>query len=439
MNFLPKLQCMKQFFYAIAVACAAHTAQAQTYISETEEQYERSQAARGEAIAAFRAGDAATALAGMLKALEDRPTNVAVLGNAIFLAAETGNADLAENLTRRYLKMSVVPGAAVQQKLEAVLAESTWADLKADMDRLMVPNGSADVWQEVPTDISLVEDIADDRSEGFYASSVVSGTITHTDAYGNTRPFLVDEGQNFGSFFGLAYERYARYPYLYASYGWVEQTKGLAKENARTGILKLHPSTGEVEGNWTLPDGVEGQQIADLVATGRHGVYATDGQSGKIYKLSKNGLKELELNVALRSAQGIEVAYNDTLLVADYGRGLWRINLATNEAKLLEVPDTISLIGMDGLFMHRGRLIAVQNGVSPHRIIEIETDMAYEQVIGIKVLAQNLPEFDEPTLGVSTLDGILFVASSQWPKFGPGGEVREGQTIDPTRIMLIRD
>lgn len=439
MNFLPKLQCMKQLFIAIAVACTAHTAQAQTHISETEEQYERSQAARGEAIAAFRAGDAPAALAGMLKALEDRPTNVAILGNAIFLAAETGDANLAESLTRRYLKMSVVPGAAVQAKLEAVLGETTWADLKADMDSLMAPIGSADVWREVSTDIALIEDIADDRSEGFYASSVVSGTITHTDGYGNTRPFLVDEGQNFGSFFGLAYEREARYPYLYASYGWVEQTKGLAKESARTGILKLHPTTGEIEGNWALPGGVDGQQIADLVATGRHGVYATDGQSGKIYRLGEEGLEELPLNVSMRSAQGIELAYDDTLLAADYGRGLWRINLETNEAKLLEVPDTVSLIGMDGLFMHRGHLIAVQNGVTPHRIIEIETDRDFERVTGIKVLAQNLPEFDEPTLGVSTLDGIMFVASSQWPKYGPGGDVREGQTIDPTRIMLIRD
>ncbi len=143
--------------------------------------------------------------------------------------------------------------------------------------------------------------------------------------------------------------------------------------------------------------------------------------------------------MTLRSAQGIELLYDNSLLVADYGRGLWRIDLESHEAKLLDVPDTVSLIGIDGLFTHRGSLIAVQNGVSPHRIIEIETDKNYEKVTGIKVLAQNLPEFDEPTLGISTLDGIMFVASSQWPKFAPGGNVREGQTYEPTRIMLIRD
>ena len=430
---------MKQTFFALFALVATNSAQAQTYITETEEQYARSQAARAEAIAAFRAGEPDAALEGMLRALSDRPTNVAILGNAIFLAAETSDAGLAESLARRYLKMGIVPGAAVQEKLEEALPESTWADLKAAMDRLMSPMGNAQVWREVPTDVQLVEDIADDGSEGFYASSVVSGTITHTDGYGNTRPFLLDEGQNFGSFFGLAYERFARYPYLYASYGWVDQTKGLSKENARTGILKLHPTTGEIEGNWTLQGGVEGQQIADLVATGRHGVFATDGQSGKIYKLGENGLEELKLNVSMRSAQGIEVEYDETLLVADYGRGLWRINLETNEARLLDVPDTISLIGMDGLFTHRGRLIAIQNGVTPHRVIEIETDKDFDRVTGVKVLAQNLPEFDEPTLGVSTRGGILFVASSQWPKFGPGGAVQEGQTFDPTRIMLIRD
>lgn len=430
---------MKPLLFAIAVTCAAHTAQAQTYITETEEQYARSQAARGEAIAAFRAGDAATALAGMLKALEDRPNNVALLGNAIFLAAETGDAEVAESLTRRYLKMNVVPGAAVQQKLEATLSEASWVELKSEMDKLMTPIGEAEVWREVSPETVLVEDIALDGSGGFYASSVVSGSIIHTDAYGNSRPFVADESQQFGSFFGLAYERLARNPYLFASYGWVDQTKGLAKATAHTGILKLHPTTGEIEGNWILPGGVEGQQIADLVASGRHGVFATDGQSGKIFRINENTLEKLPLNVTLRSAQGIELLYDDSLLVADYGRGLWRINLESHEAKLLDVPDTVSLIGIDGLFTHRGSLIAVQNGVSPHRIIEIETDKNYEKVNGIKVLAQNLPEFDEPTLGISTRDGIMFVASSQWPKFGPGGTINEGQTYEPTRIMLIRD
>ncbi len=268
---------MKQLLFTIALVCAAHTAQAQTYIKETEEQYARSQAARGEAITAFRAGDAATALAGMLKALEDRPNNVALLGNTIFLAAETGDAEMAGSLTRRYLKMNIVPGAAVQQKLEATLSETSWVELKSEMDKLMAPIGEAEVWREISPETVLVEDIALDGSGGFYASSVVSGSIIHTDANGNSRPFVADESQQFGSFFGLAYERLARNPYLFASYGWVDQTKGLTKETAHTGILKLHPTTGEIEGNWILPGGVEGQQIADLVASGRHGVFATDG------------------------------------------------------------------------------------------------------------------------------------------------------------------
>lgn len=430
---------MKQTFFALLALAATHTVQAQSYITETEEQYARSQEARAEAITAFRAGELDAALEGMLRALSDRPTNVAILGNAIFLAAETGDAGLAENLTRQYLKMSIVPGEGVQAKLEEALPEAIWSDLKAEIERLMTPVGAAEVWREVPTDIQLVEDIADDGSGGFYASSVVSGTITHVDAYGNVEPFLKDQTTKYGSFFGLAYERLARNPYLYATFGWVDQTVGLQKENAQTGVLKIHPTTGEVVRKWVLPGGVEGQQIADIVATGKHGVFATDGQSGKIYKIAGDALKQLPLTVSLRSAQGIELADDSSLLVADYGRGLWYIDPETNSARLLAVPDTISLIGMDGLFMHRGRLIAIQNGITPHRIIEIETDRAYETVTGIKVLAQNLPEFDEPTLGISTSNGIMFVASSQWPKFGAGGTVREGATIDPTRIMLIRD
>lgn len=428
---------MKQILCAVLSLGLAATATAQSFVTETEEQYARSQATRGEAIQAFRTGDLDEALAGMMQALKDRPTNTALLGNAIFLAAESGATDRTVALAQRYLKLNVAPPAAIRAKMQEKLPPETWTELEQEMDVLMAASGSADTMFQVPQAHRLVEGIAVDGAGGYFLSTVVSGTILKVDQAGEASVFAEGKSHEAHSFFGLAFD--AANNSLYATYGRVEQTPDIPAGGGKTGVLKIDGTTGSVTGNWSLDGGTEGQQIADIAIDNTGRVVASEAQSGVLYELVDGGLRRIDTSATFRSSQGLAFLTDGTLIMADYGRGLWTINIDSGSAKLLATPNTVSLIGIDGLLAHKGKLIAVQNGVSPHRIIEIATDLQAGRVTGIEVLAQNLEGFDEPTLGTSTPEGVMFVAASQWPKFGENGVVREGQTYNPTNIMLIRD
>ncbi len=435
-----KLWGMKQVLALLVFMCSACHAAAQvpsTYISETEEQYARSQTARENAVNAFRAGDIAVALEGMKKALSDRPTNIAVLGNAIFLAAEMGAVDEMKTLTHRYLALGVVPPAGIVAALKEKLPAAVWSELKTEIDRLNAPSGSAETLYTVPVRYRLVEGIASDGKGGFFLSTVVSGSIHHLKNTGEIQLVLDGKVHDAPSFFGIAFN--PDEDRLYATYGRVEQTPNVPAGAGKTGVLRINATTGSITGNWPLPGGTDGQQIADIAINASGAVVVSEGQGSGLYLVEASGLRRLETGVTFRSPQGLAFLPDGTLLMADYGRGLWKIDLEAEAATLLGVPQSVSLIGIDGLFAHKGHLAAIQNGVSPHRIIEISVDNARENVTGITVLAQNLDGFDEPTLGTSTAAGIAFVASSQWPKFGDGGALRDGQTYQPTNIMMIRD
>lgn len=420
---------------ALCVSLSAPAA-AQTFVSETEEQYERSQAARQNAVSAFGSGNHALALKGMQLALRDRPTNPALLANALYLAAEVGDAALVQTYADKFAALGLAPGAQVLDRVRAALAPDEWAALEARFSANAAASGRAETLFSIDAAHRLVEGIAALADGSYVVSTVVSGRLLRVAPNRTTSVLLDGRTVGAGSFFGLAYD--ADEGALYATYGRVDQTPGLPADGARTGVVALDASSGAVLGNWVLPGGVEGQQIAD-VATHSSGTYVTDGQSGKIYKISGASLTAVPTRVSIRSAQGIAVMDDGMLMVADYGRGLWRIDPNSGDALLLPVPDTLSLIGIDGLFLHKGRLMAIQNGTRPHRLMEIMLNRDRTLVTGVSVLAQALDRFDEPTLGVSTSMGPVFVASSQWPKFAAGGTVAEGAEIVPTRILLVRD
>lgn len=409
-------------------------ASARSIISETEEQYARSQAARSEAIAAFRAGDLTVALEGMKRALKDRPTNTALLSNALFLAAETDQTEDAVAFANQFLVLGLVPGAGIQAKMQEKFPEDVWQSFDKKFQDINQPIGSVDTLISVPTDHRLVEGIATDSNGAFFFSTVVSGTIL-TSGPDRNLSILVDGSDHAtGSFFGIAYS--AQESALYATYGRVDQTPNMPAGEGKTGVMRIDPKTGDITGDWMLPGGTESQQIADIAISHDGAVYVSEAQGGSVYKIAGNALEKLNTNKQFRSPQGLAFLGN-SLMMADYGRGIWRINTATHEAKLLAVPSTISLIGIDGLLAHKGKLVAIQNGASPHRVIEIDLDSTHESIAGVTVLAQNLASFDEPTLGTSTANGIIIVAASQWPKYASGGVVREDQTVEPTSILML--
>lgn len=80
-------------------------------------------------------------------------------------------------------------------------------------------------------------------------------------------------------------------------------------------------------------------------------------------------------------------------------RNVWAdwVSITDGSRERLTVPDSISDHGIDGLYRHDGRLIAIQNGIRPHRVVAFTLSDDGLAITGNRTLASKLPEFDEPT------------------------------------------
>jgi hypothetical protein len=109
--------------------------------------------------------------------------------------------------------------------------------------------------------------------------------------------------------------------------------------------------------------------------------------------------------------------------VSDYVGGLFRVRLSDHAIERVTAGPTVSLFGIDGLYRQGDELIAIQNGIRPNRVAAFTLGADGTSITHSRVLARNLPEFDEPTLGAVVGDEFLFVANSHWNRFDREGNL----------------
>jgi hypothetical protein len=154
-------------------------------------------------------------------------------------------------------------------------------------------------------------------------------------------------------------------------------------------------------------------------------VYASDSRDPVLYRL-EDGVDTLQAirHPLFRSLQGVAPAPDGrTVFVADYSHGLMRVDVITGDVvRIADGPGSTSL-GCDGLAWDDGALVAVQNGVNPPRVVRFVLDSAWMGIVRTELLDQNLPMADEPTMGVVLGDDFVYVANSQWGKYGDDGQL----------------
>ena len=93
----------------------------------------------------------------------------------------------------------------------------------------------------------------------------------------------------------------------------------------------------------------------------------------------------------------------------------------------VEAADSVLALGIDGLYFHRGGLIGIQNGVTPHRVARFTLGPSGDRVIRAEVLERAHPRYDEPTLGVLVDGELYYIANAQWERFGEDGRIAESR------------
>jgi hypothetical protein len=201
------------------------------------------------------------------------------------------------------------------------------------------------------------------------------------------------------------------------------------------GLLVIDPQTGLEQRRLPAPLGAS---PSDLVAVEGGAILASDPIAGAIYYAASGvgALGVLMESGTFRSPQGLISWGDQGLLVSDYAYGLALVD-ADARAWRVTADGPFLLDGIDGMWRHGDRVIAVQNGARPPRIVELTLSADGLRVTGLRVLERAHSAWTEPVGGSVSNGELVYVATGQWDRFGDGGAPAGDRPPVPTEIRIL--
>jgi hypothetical protein len=391
------------------------------------------------ATAAYEARDYARMEAELRAALELRPAHPTATYNLASALALRGQHEAAVETLNDLANMGLVFDPGADADFTALKGLRDYAAVRRAFARNDQPRGQAERAFRLRSPTFIAEGIAwDPQSQHFYVGSVHERRIQRV-LRDDTEVDFAAADSGLWSVLGMTVD--TRRDLLWvATSAFPEMREAKADELGRAAVVAYRLKSGERKFRAVLD--TPGPHALGDVAVARDGtVYTTDSRGGLLYALDpeKGAFKALTRPGALASPQGLALSRDgDHLYVADYVQGLFRYAIEGGKLERLEVAGGISVYGIDGLYRWRDELIAIQNGIRPHRVVRLTLGDGGKRVRRARVLAANLKGFEEPTLGVVAKDDFYFVANSQWNRFDKEHRLPPADQLRRPQVMRIR-
>jgi len=381
--------------------------------------------ARAELVAAYEARDFGAMQDAARDALRARPDYPGALFNLAYaqVLGEDGNAAL---ITLNSLAdMAIDFGVAAIDEFAPLKTHTGWPAYQERVAQILQPVGDATVAHSVAATNYIPEGIAFDSEGQLLLGSIRYGRILR--AADGIELLSDSRTAGYWSVFGMRLDDSDGL--WFASAAVPQFILAKDEEPSRSGLFRLNLVTHKIDQRAELPVADYSQVLGDLVVADDDTIYTTDSLTGVLYRYS---ISDNEFSVVVDSGkfvspQGlVQDSSGDFLFVADYVGGLYRVRLADGQVERLQSGDSISTYGIDGLYRHGNELVAIQNGIRPHRVVTFSLSGNGLSITGSRTLARNLPEFDEPTLGTVVGDDFYFIANSHWNRFDRNNNLPDG-------------
>jgi sugar lactone lactonase YvrE len=394
-------------------------------------------AAWARASTALGRGDVNVARQEIDRAAESWPAQPAYLWARAVIAARANDSAATFDALRQYAALGLGRDLRAEKSLASFAGTPVFETLVASHDANRAPIVRSRVRATLSDSTFWPEGMDfDSRTQRFYVASIRHRTIAEIGADGKSRELWPRGQSDLGAVFGVRVDT-AR-GVLWATTSGIPQTERyVAGDSAIAALLRVRISDGTIEKRWDLPAIAGGHVLGDLAVGPAGDVFVTDSNDPVLYRL-RPGSDTLEAirHPLFHSLQGLAPTPDGkTLFLADYSHGLLRVDLATNVVtRLGDAPHSTSL-GCDGIAWDGDAIVAVQNGVTPARIVRFVLDPSWRRISRVDVLDQNSSVADEPTIGAVIGREFVYVANGQFEKYDESGRRVVGKAL--TRPILL--
>ncbi len=376
-----------------------------------------------------------------------RPNHPRVVYMLAAAHALNGDGDAAVATLDRLADMGLVAEPAEDTDFGAVRDTESFAAVLGRFAANARPVGRSENVFTVPGQHDFIpEGVAYDPLAGnYYLGSIYKRAIIEVRPE-EARAFGAwERGDGLWSVFALRVDPARRV--LWACSSAIVQTRWVNEnEIGYAGVFKYDLTSRLPVKRFVLSNAKSKHLFGDMALTRSGDVYVTDSIERSIYRIGgATGVFERWFESdRFASPQGIAFSDDERyLFVADYSYGVFRIDAETRAIRPLPVPDDLTILGIDGLAYYDNKLIVIQNGVRPHRVLRLGLNEQLDRIVDWEVLEANHPDFDEPTLGVVVpgpgreTAAFYYVANSHWGAFDRNGKLRENADLSPPVVLKL--
>jgi tetratricopeptide (TPR) repeat protein len=206
---------------------------------------------------------------------------------------------------------------------------------------------------------------------------------------------------------------------------------------ANSAVFKYDLTTGKLIQKFTLKKKAEAV-FGDLLLNKNGEAFISDSHTNTIFKVNEQS-KQLEpyfTSDELWSLQGITFSEDEQhLFMADYIKGIFRLNTKTKELILLENKSEASLKSIDGMLWYKNSLVAVQNATTPMKVCRYILSADLSSIVSFKTIDRAHPAFNEPTNGCIVKDEFYYIANSQWGGYTQDNKIKPADQLQDIVIL----
>jgi hypothetical protein len=207
-------------------------------------------------------------------------------------------------------------------------------------------------------------------------------------------------------------------------------------DNGKTELLHFD-ATGALLGRYSLSEEAK-HGFNDLVVLMDGSVFVTDTAGNQVYRFDskEKTFHALTLSRPLFQPNGIALTEDQQFVYIADQFGILRYEIKSGHSAEVYPGTSNTLAGADGLYWHKGSLVAIQNGIGSPRIAAFQLSEDGLHVTKTTILEYRSRFTTLPTTGALRGDNFYFIVNSQIDNLN-GDRILDLTTLAPVRIGVL--
>ena len=327
---------------------------------------------------------------------------------------------------------------------ESIRDTEVWTYLNDLMIEAGLPNGGGAVVFTLPAEFSSPAAISWDESRGsFLVGTEKDGAVVAVSQDGSTQVLIKANDENgLWAIRGLFAD--SENNRLWVSSAAVPAFSSYqASEKGRGALFEFDLETLELKGRYDVPVDDLTYEPGPIAVSAAGDIYVADLAQPIVFRKTVKG-EQLDAFVGNNDLAGLRDLTispdSGKLYIADSAKGIMVVDPGLLTSVMLTGPENLNLGAISGLFYSKGKLIMIQNGFQPQRIMLLELDASGTNVATAIPLAVALDEFDRPAYGTVKGEDVYYFANpgENQPVMVMKSPLNPGDTIETPEMRKMK-